>query len=114
MALTIILLPLVPVTIALLLHPYAWIRFFDIIETAGLESFDLVTLFYCSVPIVILTALLIHRLVWPSLSRLVYPLCRYKIVTNRKVLASLGSLLFTYAFNLEEVGWKAALGLFGK
>jgi hypothetical protein len=69
------------------------------------------TVVYCLIPVAVLLAVLGHQLVWPLLSRLLYPLASRKVITNRKVLIPLGTLALTFAFNLEHVGAKELLKL---
>jgi hypothetical protein len=68
---------------------------------------------YCLVPIVCLSFLVVHRLFWPSLSRVIYPLCRFHIFTNRKFMISVGVASFTVALGLEHFGIKELLKLLG-
>ena len=76
-----------------------------------LTFFNFTTALLCLIPAVMLIFLLFHNLMWPTLGRIIYPLCRYKIVTNRTVLISLGSLCATYTLNLEHIGAKELLKL---
>jgi hypothetical protein len=64
------------------------------------------TSLYCFLPLLLLVVILLHRIMWPILARIIYPLCRYKFFTNRKMLIPLGALCLTFAFNLERVGLK--------
>lgn len=75
----------------------------------GLSTMNLSTMLYCLVPGAILLGLLLHRLIWPLLSRLLYPLSRYSIIARSKSLAAVGALCFTFAFNLEKIGIKEIL-----
>lgn len=68
----------------------------------------------CIIPALILIVVLLDRLMWPVLSRLLSPITRFKVLLNRKVMASVGSLAWIFAFNLEHVGFKEVLGLLGK
>ena len=77
-----------------------------------LFSLNVTTLIFCIMPVVLLLFLLIHRLTWPTLSRLLYPVVSRKVITNRKGLVSVGSLCVLYAFNLSPVGIKDVLKLF--
>jgi hypothetical protein len=70
------------------------------------------TLLSCVLPLLMLIVIFIHRLIWPLLSRILYPLTRHKIVTNRKVLIPVGTLCLTFAFNIEHVGLKEILKMF--
>jgi hypothetical protein len=75
---------------------------------------NLATALLCLVPTIFLVIVLLQKLTWPLWSRVIYPLCRFKIVSNRKALISFGVLCLTFAFNLEEVGLNAILALFSK
>jgi hypothetical protein len=70
---------------------------------------NLITTFLCALPAFLLALLLLHRIAWPILSRLLSPLKRFKIVTNRKALVTIGSLCATFAFGLARVGAKDLL-----
>jgi hypothetical protein len=67
------------------------------------------TAILCLLPALVLVVVLLHKLLWPTLSRLIYPLCRFAIVTNRKVLVTVGTICFTVGLNLEHVGWRFLL-----
>jgi len=73
---------------------------------------NMTTIIYCLVPDLILAVLFLHMLLWPTLSRLIYPLTRYRIVSNRKALLSVGTLCTTFALHVEHVGVKEVLKLF--
>jgi hypothetical protein len=59
---------------------------------------NLTTVLYCLIPAVILIALLVHKLIWPVLGKAIYPLARFKILTNRKAMVGVGVIAFTFAF----------------
>jgi hypothetical protein len=44
--------------------------------------------------IVVLLFLILHRAFWPSACRLIYPVQRFQLVRNRKLMASLGIASF--------------------
>ena len=67
---------------------------------------------YLSLPFLLLVAILLHRVMWPILARLLYPSSQRRMLVNRKTMLALGCLLMTFAFNLERVGLKAVLKLF--
>lgn len=77
-----------------------------------LWQLDATTLMACILPIGMLVVVLIHKLLWPLLSRVIYPLTRYKVLSNRKVLIPVGTLCLTFALHLESVGAKELLKLF--
>jgi hypothetical protein len=58
---------------------------------------NLWTAIYCLFPVPILIILLLHKGLWPTLSRAIYPLTRYTIFTNRKLLISIGFACGTFA-----------------
>jgi hypothetical protein len=72
---------------------------------------NVTTLLSCMLPLLMLIVILIHRLIWPMLSRILYPLSRHKVITNHKVLILMGVLCLTLAFNIEHVGFKEIMKL---
>jgi hypothetical protein len=68
-----------------------------------LVAMNTTTIILCAIPTVMLMGLVLHKLVWPILSRLICPLSRHNI-SNRKVLVSVGSLCLAFALNLEHTG----------
>lgn len=50
--------------------------------------------------LLILLFVLLHRVIWPVLSRLFYPLARHEFVHNRKIMAGVGTGCFIFAFPL--------------
>jgi len=75
---------------------------------------NIMTAVYCLLPVFALLFILLHRLAWPLLSRLLYPLSRFTLFTNRKALLAIGGLALTVAFNLEDVGLRKVLELIQK
>lgn len=73
---------------------------------------NLITLIYCVIPVMALLTVLCHSAFWPLASRVVYPLCRYRIFGNRKILLAFGSLCIIFSLNLEHQGIKDILKLF--
>src|ERR1700758_3418545 len=61
------------------------------------------TALFCLFPILLLSVVLIHRLMWPILARLLFPLRRFKIILNTPVLLSVGVLCLTFAFKIRVV-----------
>jgi hypothetical protein len=78
----------------------------------GLTRFNFATGIFCAVPLLMLVFLLLHKSMWPLLSRAIYPLCRYSITGEKKVLLPFATLCLTFAFNLETTGIKDILKLF--
>ena len=70
------------------------------------------TALYCLIPVIMLIVVLLHRLIWPVLGRLIYPFARYGILVNRKAMASIGGLGLIIALDLEHVGLKEIIKLF--
>lgn len=85
-----------------------------IVVTLGLCTFlgNVITLIYCLIPVITLFAVLCHSAFWPLTSRVVYPLCRYRIFGNRKVLLALGSFCIIFSLNIEHQGVTDILKLF--
>lgn len=63
-------------------------------------------------PFALLAIIMLHKLIWPTLRRLLLPVADNKLLYNKKALNGIGALAFTYALNLEQVGVKAFLKLF--
>lgn len=57
--------------------------------------------------------MLLHRLVWPLASRLLYALGRYRLVQNKVALNTVGATLTGIAIT-GNYGWETVLRLFGK
>ena len=70
------------------------------------------TALYCLVPVIMLIVVLLHRIIWPLLGRLIYPFTRFGILVNRKAMASIGGVGLAVALNLEHVGLKEIIKLF--
>ena len=47
--------------------------------------------------LLVLLFLLLHRLLWPVLSRIVYPLQRFHVIRNRKIMLSIGTACLLYS-----------------
>lgn len=77
----------------LFVHGLGGISFF----LTWLIVLNLTTVVYCLIPAVILVGLLVHKLIWPVLGKAVYPLARFKLLTNRPAMAGIGGLAFTFA-----------------
>jgi hypothetical protein len=78
----------------------------------GLAYANFATALMCFTPGAMLTGLLVHRLIWPLLSRLLYPVASRKVITNRKALVSIASACVFYAANIPQDGIKGLLKLF--
>jgi hypothetical protein len=52
---------------------------------------------------------LLHKIFWPILSRLVYPLARHQIIRNRKVMVAVATACFIFAFPLMPAAIKSIL-----
>jgi hypothetical protein len=83
-----------------------------IVAGGELMMLNLSTFFICLIPAAMLVVVLSHKLLWPVLSRLLYPVASRKVITNRKALVPVGSLCLLYAMNVAQVGVKDVLKLF--
>jgi hypothetical protein len=77
----------------------------------GVAALNISTAILCLIPVAMLAVILIHKIIWPTLGRLLYPIASRRIVTDRKILIPIGTLALTFAFNLEHVGAKELLKL---
>jgi hypothetical protein len=84
---------------------------FVIVGAAWLAALNVVTALYCLIPVFALMVVLGHRVIWPALSRLIYPFTRFGILVNRKAMAGVGSLGLAIALDLEHVGLREILKL---
>jgi hypothetical protein len=64
------------------------------------------TAVYCLIPLLFLLLLLSHRIVWPILSRILYPVADNKLITNRAFLLSIASLAFALALGITPATLK--------
>ncbi len=69
-------------------------------------AFNLITALYCLIPVLLLTGLILHRIIWPLLSRLVYPLANEDLLSNRTVLIAFGGACLAVALNIQHLGWQ--------
>jgi hypothetical protein len=94
---------LFPIIVALIFSRmtvnYWFTKLYSLPTMALLVSLNVVTMVYCLIPVVLLAVVLLNKVLWPLASRMLYPLSRYKIVTNRKVLIAIGSLLLILAIH---------------
>lgn len=59
--------------------------------------------------ILVLLFVLLYKAFWPVLGRLLYPLARYQVVRNHKVMASIGTGCFVFAFPLMWIPVRSLL-----
>jgi hypothetical protein len=64
------------------------------------------TIVFSIFPIAILVGVLVHKLIWPLLSRLLYPVASRRIIANHPVLISIGTGALAVALNVQQFGWK--------
>ena len=62
-------------------------------------ALNLATIIYCVIPALMLISVLLHRLSWPFASKIMYPFCRYTIVSNRIALIAAGSFCLILAIH---------------
>jgi hypothetical protein len=77
-----------------------------------IERLNLTTSLACLTPLLVIAVVLLHRILWPLLSRIFSSLAPHKIATNRAALIAVGSLCLAVALNLEHIGLKDILKLF--
>ena len=58
--------------------------------------------------ILCLIAVLLDKIIWPIIARLVYPLIQFKVVHNRKLMATIGLLCLPVAFP-KLIAWVGPL-----
>jgi hypothetical protein len=80
----------------------------------SVAAFNVFTGLACSVFVLVLFVVLLHKLLWPMLSRLVYPLARFRVVHNHKLMASVGTGCLIFAFPLMRPTIKSVLEWFAK
>ena len=68
----------------------------------SLAVFNIFTGLWSGLFFLSLLFVLVHRLVWPMLSRLIYPLARHQLIRNRKLMASIGTACFLFALHLVD------------
>jgi hypothetical protein len=84
-------------------------------ETLFLISFLNISTALLSVAFAVsLGLVLAHKLLWPILERLLYPLARWPILRNRKLLVGLSCLCFVQAFHLTSGFIRALLDIAAK
>ncbi len=62
----------------------------------------------------VLLFVLLHKVLWPVLSRLSYPLSRYQIIRNHKVLTGIATICYIFAFPLLPDTLKSLLKMAGE
>lgn len=72
-------------------------------------SLNLFTALASSVFLLSLLGLLLHRVLWPVLDRILYPLARHQVIRNRKLMVPLGTGCFIFAFPLMPAAIKGIL-----
>jgi hypothetical protein len=87
----------------------------QILGAASLIGFALnvSTFVYCVGPVALLAAIVLHRMLWPTLGRGTYAALRYRLLSNKKFLLGLGCLLMSIALNLEKIAIKDFVKLLG-
>jgi hypothetical protein len=95
------------------ISPYHWSGPISVMRdfAQSLGYFNCANVAMCLVPGLMFLFVLLHRVLWPTLSRLFYPVASRNVITNSKVLVSVGTLCLTFAFNLEHVGLQQFLKL---
>jgi hypothetical protein len=75
---------------------YGWKLLPQFLITIG--TFNVFTAIAACAFILTLLAVLLHRIFWPVIERLFYPLARFKVVRNHKAMATLGAICMVFAF----------------
>jgi hypothetical protein len=75
---------------------------------------NLFTAIASSIFIMTLLFVLLHRVTWPILSRLLYPLARYEIMHNHTFLKSVGTACYIFAITPSLIDLKALFQLLAK
>jgi len=57
----------------------------------------------------VLLFVLLHKVLWPVLGRLLYPLARYEVIRNPKMLIGIGTVCYVFAFPLLPNALRSAL-----
>jgi hypothetical protein len=80
---------------------------------ALLGFMNLTTSIYCLIPAGVFLFVLAHRIVWPVLNRLIFPVARFQLLRNRRAMAAIGSLGILTGLGLTDATLEAVLKLFG-
>jgi hypothetical protein len=75
---------------------YGWKLFPELLGAIGV--FNVFTAIAASAFMLTLLVVLLHRMFWPIIERLLYPMARYRIVRNHKAMATLGAACVVVAF----------------
>jgi hypothetical protein len=59
--------------------------------------------------LLVLLFVLLHKVFWPVLGKLFYPLARYRVIRDSKIMASVGTACFIVAFPLMSGAMKGVL-----
>ncbi len=76
----------------------------------GMGGLNIFTGLASSVFLLALLFVLLHRITWPILSRLVYPLARYEVVRNQKVMLRVGTVCLVLALPLLNESARSFIG----
>jgi hypothetical protein len=63
-------------------------------------AFNVFTGLASSAFLLILLFVLLHKAIWPVLGKLFYALARHEVIRNRKIMASVGTGCFVFAWPL--------------
>lgn len=74
-----------------------------------LGVFNLFTGLLASVFLLLLFTVMLHRVTWPILGKLIYPLARYEVLRNHIAMAGIGTACFMFAFPLMPNAIKGIL-----
>ena len=77
-------------------------------------AFNVFSGILCFAFVTALLVVLAHRVAWPILGRLLYPLARYEVARNRKILSTVSVACLMYAFDLEPSALKSIFQILGK
>jgi hypothetical protein len=106
------LLIILPIALLFLMQQFDLLES-DLAGDAELEMgmLNFTTSLLCFIPAILMLVLLLHKIMWPLLSRLLYPLASRRVITDKKILIPVGALALTFAFNLQHVGAREILKL---
>ena len=107
-----------PVMLAIV-HGIVFKRHLSIAIYAGflgelLGALSVTTFIYFALPAGILLLILVHRIVWPFISRFIYSLGRYNILSNTKLLSGAGFVCLALAISIGHLTRKDILDLLSK
>lgn len=87
------------------IHQRSALGFFSLL----LATFNLFTGLASFLFGLVLVGVLLHKALWPTVSRLIYPLARFEIVRSHKLVAGIGTGCFIFAFPLMWAPVKSVL-----